>query len=123
MNQDQRKAFLEWLYGPYCPLDITEFNAGDFDIAHYSYQAALASPEVQGLRKDAERYRYLIAKLQQAYDGDYFETDIMSLYCHMTSQYKGERVVRAEITWRDKADELIGLSEAIDHARRIEDKP
>lgn len=71
-------------------------------------------------REDAERYRYLISKLQQVYDGDYFETDLMSLYCHMPSQYKGERTVRAEITWRDKTDEPIGLSEAIDHARRAE---
>lgn len=80
------------------------------------YQAALQSQDAE----DAERYCWLITKIQQVYDGDYFETDLMGIYCHMRSQFKGDRVVRAEITWRDKTDEPIGLSAAIDHARRVE---
>lgn len=99
------------------PVTVSEMSASEIKEAMQAYaRAALQSQD----RRDAARYRYLIAKLQQAYDGDYFETDLISLYCHMPSQYKGERVVRAEITWRDKADEPIGLSEAIDHARHIE---
>jgi hypothetical protein len=79
------------------------------------YQAALQSQD----REDALRYRYLTIMLQQAYDGECFETDLMTLYCYMSSQYKGNRIVLAEITWRDKSDEPIGLGEAIDHARRV----
>ena len=71
-------------------------------------------------REDALRYRYLVTKLQQAYDGEAFESDRLSIYCRMSSQRKGERMVSAEIFWRDETDQPIGLSEAIDHARRIE---
>ena len=83
--------------------------------------AYLVGPSEQD-SEDAKRYRYLISKLHQAYDGECFETDLMSIYCHMLSQYKGDRSIQAEITWRDKTDEPLGLSEAIDHARRIEGK-
>ena len=79
-------------------------------------RAALQSQD----REDAERYRYLTFMLQQAYDGERFERDLMTLYCYISSQYKGDRTVLAEITWRDKSDEPIDLSEAIDRARRIE---
>jgi len=91
----------------------------DLISAWQAYQAGRAALQLQD-REDAERYRYLITKLQQSYDGDYIEIDPMSLYCHMQSQFKGDRVIGAEITWGSEAGESIGLSEAIDHARRIE---
>ena len=117
MNIEQERAEFEvWRRKHYDYDDLTAF---EIEFAFAAFQAGRAALQSQD-RDDAERYRYLITKLQQVYDGDYFETDLMNLYCHMPSQYKGERVVRAEITWRDKADEPIGLSEAIDQARRIE---
>ena len=98
------------------------------DVWDRSKQIDDAADEVLGLiealqsqdREDALRYRYLTFMLQQAYDGERFERDLMTLYCYISSQYKGDRTVLAEITWRDKSDEPIDLSEAIDRARRIE---
>jgi len=94
------------------------------DVAMAYHRCSEYRKELEALqsqdREDAERYRYLVTKLQQAYDGDYIEIGPMSLYCHMQSQFKGDRVIRAEITWGDETGESIGLSEAIDHARHIE---
>lgn len=122
MNTEQERADFEaWAQDK---TELYKMSNGEYSsritrFAFEAYQAGRGAPQSQD-REDAERYRYLITKLQQVYDGDYFETDLMSLYCHMPSQFKGDRVVRAEITWRDKTDEPIGLSAAIDHAHRIE---
>ena len=110
-DEKERAEFEAW----WATSGMTKFK----DTAFAAWQAGRAALQSQD-RADAERYRFLIAKLQQAYDEDYIETDLISLYCHMRSQFKGEREVRAEITWRDKTDELIGLNAAIDHARRVE---
>lgn len=125
-TEQQRAAFEAWFKGTDRYLSNLDFYLmpdgkyeDDVEATFEAYQAGRAALQSQD-REDAERYRYLITKLQQVYDGDYFETALMRLYCHMTSQFKGDRVVRAEITWRDKTDEPIGLSAAIDHARRIE---
>lgn len=100
------------------------FKARQADFVKHAEAARTRALETDVLqsqdREDAERYRYLITKLQQVYDGDYFEIDPMSLYCHMQSQFKGDRVIGAEITWGSETGESIGLSEAIDQARRIE---
>ena len=94
------------------------------DVAMAYHRCAEYQKELKALqsqdRDDAERYRFLLAKLQQAYDGEYFESECFSVYFHMSSHFKGDRTIQAEIAWRDKADEPIGLSGAIDHARRIE---
>jgi len=103
------------------------------DLAHEIWAAAQTAPgegiedaveRVAALqsqdREDALRYRHLMAKLQQAYDGECFESECFSVYCRMSSQRKGDRTILAEIAWRDKTDEPLGLSEAIDRARRIE---
>lgn len=130
-DEQERVDFEAWVtsenedeYGPQVELLLQKNASGDYSTvriqaAWEAYQAGRAALPSQ-YQEDAERYRYLITKLQQSYDGDYIEIDPMSLYCHMQSQFKGDRVIRAEITWGSETGEPIGLSEAIDHARRIE---
>lgn len=112
-NEQERVAYQEW-----ADLHPIAYAGIEYDAFIAGYQAGRAALQSQ-YQEDAERYRYLVTKLQQAYDGDYIEIGPMSLYCYTQSQFKGDRVIRAEITWGDETGESIGLSEAIDHAKRI----
>ena len=77
MNQDkQRAAFEAWTgYSE----EALSRDAGDgycikgVDNEWRAWQAALASPEVQALRKDAERYRKLVADWFDHVHGREFE--------------------------------------------------
>lgn len=58
MNDQQRAAFEAWLSVKPC--------GAAHDFAWEAWQAAIASPEVQALREDAELYRFL----REQKDGD-----------------------------------------------------
>ncbi len=120
----ERAAFEAWARKHGQPVFMDDDEPGWYAYSNvqdnwegWKARAALQSQD----KEDAERYRHLMAKMQQAYDGECFESECFSVYCRMSNQYKGNRTILAEITWRDKSDEPIGLSEAIDHARRIEE--
>ena len=74
---------------------------------------------LDALIEDGQRFRFLMSLLQDAYDGDCFESDLLAVYCRMSSQRKGERRVSAEIFWTDKTDCPIDLRSAIDRARDL----
>lgn len=67
-------------------------------------------------QKDAERYRWLLAQLQQAYDGGAAEAGEMSISCHMLFGRGSYRRVEANLHWSDQRDEPLDLSAAIDAA-------
>jgi len=68
-------------------------------------------------KKDAERYRKLIALLQEAYDGNAIELENSFIVdCSMLSGYKTERRVQAVLGWSDTRDEPLNLDAAIDRA-------
>ena len=125
MTQDkERAAFEAWgesigfcVTGKYAETVAVLCAESAFKAGYQAGRAALQSQD----KEDAERYHWLLDKLQNSYDGEDFESDSISIYSRMASQCKGARTVKAEIFWRDKTDEPIGLSEAIDHARRIEE--
>lgn len=102
MNDQQRAAFDVWAskqgrYGTAdCPVDYSRGVTRD---AEKVWQAALASPEVQALHKDAERYRKLREMATQQADslGPIFRIDV-----------------------RRSAPYLFNFDAAIDHARRVE---
>lgn len=99
MNDNQRAAFEAWAskqgrYGSAdCPVD---YHRGVTRDAEKVWQAALESPEVQALRKDAERLDWLDAR---AHCADWVEGE------------PTKRVIRAEDgqvytgdTWREAID-------------------
>lgn len=63
-----------------------------------------------------DRMQWLNDRLNEAYDGEYFETDGLSIECHMLSGFKGERTTRAVITWSEPLDENVDLARALDKA-------
>lgn len=68
-------------------------------------------------KQDAERYRKLIALLQEAYDGNVIELENSFIVdCSMVSGYKTERRVQAVLGWADTRDEPLNLDAAIDAA-------
>ena len=68
-------------------------------------------------QQDAERYRKLIALLQEAYDGNVIELENSFIVdCSMVSGYKTERRVQAVLGWADIRDEPLNLDAAIDAA-------
>lgn len=68
------------------------------------------------LRSDAERYRWLIDRLQKAYDGNDLEIGDMIVGCSMIYARRNERRVSGAIHWSDERDEPLNLSAAIDAA-------
>lgn len=62
---------------------------------------------------DASCFRWLMDKLQKAYDGEALETQHVSVYCHMQSNWHGERTVQAQLHWRDETDLPLNLAQAI----------
>lgn len=65
--------------------------------------------------RDAARYRWLVARLQAAYDGDTNDDfDSVTVFCSMQWGHKGRRRVEACITWEDARDEPLDLGSAID---------
>jgi len=67
--------------------------------------------------QDAARYRWLLARLQAAYDGDTNDDlDTVTVFCSMQFGHRDHRRVEAYITWSDARDEPLNLSAAIDAA-------
>lgn len=89
-------------------------------IAEKAYQAGRAALQSQD-REDAENYRWLLSKLEKAWDDDGdFESHDISFNCSLQSQRKGVKNMYSVIEWNTENEHTIGLKEAIDHARRIE---
>ena len=73
--------------------------------------------EIESLRKDVARYRWLLEMLQAAYDGDTNnDFDAVTVFCSMQYGRHDHRRVEAYITWADMRDEPLNLSAAIDAA-------
>lgn len=66
-----------------------------------------------------DRMQWLNDRLNEAYDGEYFETDGLSIECHMIFGHKDTRTVRAVITWTERRDEPVMLTSAIDKAIEV----
>ncbi len=77
---------------------------------------ALMVDEMEALRADAERYRWLMKRMQEVYDGANYENDGFNLDCHMIFGRKEVRRMSAEISWFDERDEDLNLGAAIDRA-------
>ena len=89
----------------------TYMNAGREQLERF---AELVAAEY---KRDAERYRKLIALLQEAYDGNAIELENSFIVdCSMVSGYKTERRVQAVLGWADIRDEPLNLDAAIDAA-------
>lgn len=63
-----------------------------------------------------DRFDWLQTRLQESFDGESYESDGISVICHVLSQYKGTRTMRAEITWQEPGDDVLALDAAIDNA-------
>lgn len=74
------------------------------------------SEQLQRMAEDAARYRWLMNRLQAAYDGEAFENDEPTIYCHMSFGRKEVSRMQAEISWFDVRGEPLNLSAAIDQA-------
>jgi len=66
--------------------------------------------------QDAMRYRWLVAKLQEAYCGNDLEIADLSISCHMEYGCRNARRVQGVIRWLDVRDEPLNLDAAIDAA-------
>jgi hypothetical protein len=82
------------------------------DILVEDHVALLA--EHAALRRDAERFRWLAAALQDAYDGCPADLQKMSVCCHMQFGRGSFRLVEATISWSDVRDQPLALGDAID---------
>lgn len=78
-------------------------------------KAADMPPNVQ-VERDAARYRWLIARLQDAYDGSDLEIGDLVVGCSMQYGHRNERCVMGLIRWIDARDEPLNLDAAIDAA-------
>ena len=78
------------------------------------------SEQLQRMADDAARYRWLMAKLQAAYDGEVCDDYEVTVTCSMIFGRKEVRRVQAEISWFDERDELLNLSAAIDESMKKE---
>lgn len=76
--------------------------------------------EMNALRADAARYRWLIQKMQDSYDGEAAEDYEVTVTCSMLFGRKEVRRVQAEISWFDERDEDLNLGAAIDRAMLAE---
>lgn len=77
----------------------------------------MESADLERLRRDAARYRWLKAALERAYEENcQVETSELEVGCFLLSQCRGHRTVLANIRLSDKTDEPLGLDEAIDTA-------
>ena len=65
---------------------------------------------------DASRYRWLVSKLQEAYDGNDLEIGDLVVGCSMQYGHRNERCVMGVIRWIDARDEPLNLDAAIDAA-------
>lgn len=82
---------------------------------HWANEMRLAIAEIQRLQRDAARYRWLLARLQAAYDGETNDDfDILTVFCSMQWGHRDQRRVEASISWTDARDEPLNLSAAID---------
>lgn len=66
-----------------------------------------------------DRFDWLQARLQESFDGESFESDGISVICHVLYQRKGTRTMRAEITWQEPSDDVLALDAAIDNAPEV----
>jgi hypothetical protein len=64
--------------------------------------------------KDAARYRWLMERMQEVYDGANYDIGHVDISCMMIFGRKEVRRVSAEISWFDERDEDLNLSSAID---------
>ena len=70
--------------------------------------------------RDAARFRWLLARLQAAYDGDTNDDfDALTVFCSMQWGHREQRRVEAYITWTDVRDEPLDLGAAIDAAMQM----
>lgn len=76
------------------------------------------SEQVRRMAQDAERYRWLLKKLQERYDGETSEDYDFDVTCSMLYGRKEVRRVQAMINWHDVRDEQLNLSAAIDQAMK-----
>lgn len=74
--------------------------------------------EVDEIYRDAERYRWLLKKMQASYDGEDSEDYEATVTCSMLFGRKEVRRMQAEISWFDEKDEPLNLSAAIDSAMK-----
>lgn len=69
------------------------------------------------MERDASRYRWLLAKLAEAYDSNTLDLPGgMIADARLLFQRKGHRRIEASLSWGDESGESIGLSAAIDGA-------
>lgn len=68
--------------------------------------------------RDAARYRWLVAKLQEAYDSNDLEIGDLVVGCSMQYGHRNERCVMGLIRWIDARDEPLNLDAAIDAAMK-----
>lgn len=66
-----------------------------------------------------DRFNWLQARLQESFDGESYECDHLTVLCYVVSQRKGERTMRAEITWQEPSEDTIALDAAIDNAPEV----
>lgn len=70
--------------------------------------------------RDAARYRWLVERLQAAYDGDTNDDfDVLTVFCRMQWGHRDQRRVEAYITWTDVRDEPLDIGAAIDAAMQM----
>ena len=75
-------------------------------------------------RKDAQRYSWLVLKMQEACNGNDLEMGNLVIGCSMQYEYRKERCVLGLIRWIDVRDEPLNLDAAIDTAmQQTEDLP
>jgi hypothetical protein len=71
------------------------------------------------LRRDAERFRWLAARFQDAYDNQPISLPHMFIDCTMLYGHRSFRRVEASLSWSDERDKPLALGEAIDVAMEL----
>lgn len=72
--------------------------------------------ECAALRRDAERFRWLAARLQEAYDGQPISLSNLFIDCVMLYGRHSDRRVEASLSWSDQRDMPLALGAVIDEA-------
>lgn len=70
----------------------------------------------RSLERDAERWRKLVALLQQAYDEEDVETDDLFIRANMLSGRGACRRIEVSLSFADRRDEPLDLATAVDAA-------
>lgn len=114
MNIDQQRDSFEAWIKTHC--DYDDLDRSEMMLAFDAWQAALASPQVQALRKDAERLDWTQEQAKQSRSGVGFDWRPAHIEEGQVLEMKGWRFMRHHFL----GDRKPNIREAIDHARRNE---